>query len=166
LRGIFIWDGGAISPFNAWLIMRGMATLPIRMQAHQENAFKLAAFLENHPRVIRVLYPGLPSHPQHEMAKHQMQNFSGMISFVTDQPHQDAARMMKALQVIHYAVSLGHHRSLIYLMETGDLIDSSYRLEGQELAKFKAVAGDGLFRFSVGLEDADDLIADLEHVLG
>ncbi len=166
LRGEgLIHYGGAISPFNAWLIMRGMATLPLRMRAHQENALKIAAFLESHPRVVRVLYPGLPSHPQHDLAKHQMQNFSGMIGFVTDQPHQDAARMMKELQVIHYAVSLGHHRSLIYLMETADLINSSYRLEGQELEKLKAVAGEGLFRFSVGLEDADDLIADLERIL-
>ncbi len=167
LRGEgLIHYGGAISPFNAWLIMRGMATLPLRMQAHQENALKVAAFLENHPRVIRVLYPGLPTHPQHELAKHQMQNFSGMISFLTDQPHQDAARMMKELEVIHYAVSLGHHRSLIYLMETADLINSSYRLHGRELEKYKAAAGAGLFRFSVGLEDAEDLIADLERILG
>ncbi len=166
LRGEgLIHYGGTISPFNAWLIMRGMATLPLRMRAHQENALKVAAYLENHPRVVRVLYPGLPSHPQHDLAKKQMQNFSGMISFVTDQPQRDSARMMKELEVIHYAVSLGHHRSLICLMETADLINSSYRLEGQELEKFKAMAGEGLFRFSVGLEDADDLIADLERIL-
>ena len=167
LRGEgLIHYGGVISPFNAWLIMRGMATLPHRMRAHQENALKVAAYLENHSRVIRVLYPGLPSHSQHELARDQMENFSGMISFVTDKPHQDARCMMNELEVIHYAVSLGHHRSLIYLMETADLINSSYRLEGQELMKFKALAGDGLFRFSVGLEDADDLIADLERILG
>ena len=158
--------GGAISPFNAWLIMRGMATLPLRMRGHQENALKVAQYLENRPRVIRVRYPGLPSHPQHELARRQMNNFSGMVSFVTDQPHQDAARMMKELAVIHYAVSLGHHRSLIYLMETDDLIASSYRLQGQALEEYKAVAGAGLFRLSVGLEDADDLIGDLGRVLG
>jgi cystathionine beta-lyase/cystathionine gamma-synthase len=83
--------GGIISPFNAWLIMRGMATLPLRMRVHQENAIKVAQFLENHPRVLRVLYPGLPSHPQHELARMQMRNFSGMVVFVTDQPHKDAA---------------------------------------------------------------------------
>jgi methionine-gamma-lyase len=94
-----------------------------------------------------------------------MKNFSGMISFVTDQPHKDAARMMKELEVIHYAVSLGHHRSLIYLMETEDLIGSSYRLEGKELDKYKSVAGEGLFRLSVGLEDANDLIEDLKQIL-
>ena len=158
--------GGIISPFNAWLIMRGMATLPLRMRVHQENAIKVAEFLESHPRVLRVLYPGLPSHPQHELAKMQMRNFSGMVVFVTDQPHKDAARMMKELEVIHYAVSLGHHRSLIYLMETEDLIASSYRLEGKELEKYVAIAGEGLFRLSVGIEDADDLINDLKRILG
>lgn len=157
--------GSVISPFNAWLIMRGMATLPLRMRAHQENALKVAGYLENHPRVSRVLYPGLPTHPQHELVKQQMRNFSGMVSFVTDQPHKDAARMMKELEVIHYAVSLGHHRSLIYLMDTEDLIGSSYRLEGKELDKYKSVAGEGLFRLSVGLEDANDLIEDLGQIL-
>ena len=73
--------------------------------------------------------------------------------------------MMKQLEVIHYAVSLGHHRSLIYLMQSDDLIESSYRLDGNELEKYRAAAGDGLFRLSVGLEDNVDLIADLERVL-
>ncbi len=157
--------GSVISPFNAWLIMRGLATLPIRMRTHQESALKVAEYLENHPRVNRVIYPGLPSHPQYELVKQQMRNFSGMISFVTDQPHKDAARMMKNLEIIHYAVSLGHHRSLIYLMETEDLIGSSYRLVGKELDKYKSVAGKGLFRLSVGLEDANDLIEDLGQIL-
>ena len=136
------------------------------MRAHQENALKMAQYLESHPRVVRVLYPGLASHPQYDLAKRQMKNFSGMVSFVTDQPREHAARMMKELEVIHYAVSLGHHRSLIYLMETEDLIRSSYRLEGRELEKYKAAAGkEGLFRFSVGLEDVDDLIEDLDRIL-
>lgn len=158
--------GGIISPFNAWLIIRGMATLPLRMQAHQENALKVAQFLETHPHVIRVLYPGLTSHPHHDLARKQMQNYSGMISFVTDQPRKHAGRMMKELEVIHYAVSLGHHRSLIYLMETEDLIGSSYRLKGKELEKYKSDAGkEGLFRLSTGLENAEDLIEDLRKIL-
>jgi methionine-gamma-lyase len=135
------------------------------MRTHQENALSVAEYLENHSRVSRVLYPGLSTHPQHELAKSQMKIFSGMVSFTTDTPYQDAARMMKDLEVIHYAVSLGHHRSLIYLMETNDLIDSSYRLEGKEREKYEAVAGEGLFRFSVGLEDANDLIEDLGQIL-
>lgn len=157
--------GGVISPFNAWLIMRGMATLPMRMLAHEKNALQVAAFLEDHPRVESVIYPGIESHPQHALAKRQMDCFSGMVSFRVPDPKQVAKRMMSALEVIHYAVSLGHHRSLIYLMATDDLIDSSYRLEGEELREYRAVAGDGLFRLSVGIEDAADLCEDLARVL-
>ncbi len=157
--------GGVISPFNAWLIMRGIATLPMRMRAHEENALRVADFLEQHPRVATVLYPGLASHPQHELAVRQMQNFSGMVAFRTADADAVAARMMSSLEVIHYAVSLGHHRSLIYLMKSDDLLDTSYRLEGEDLEDYRATAGNGLFRLSVGLEDADDLIADLASVL-
>lgn len=157
--------GGVISPFNAWLIMRGMATLPMRMRAHEENALAVVEFLQNHPRVEVVIYPGLDSHPQHELAKRQMDNFSGMVSFRVADAKRVAERMMSDLEVIHYAVSLGHHRSLIYLMQTEDLIGSSYCLEGEELASYRATAGDGLFRLSVGLEDAEDLCEDLGRVL-
>ena len=165
LRGeALVHYGGVISPFNAWLILRGMATLPIRMRSHEENALQVAAFLQEHPAVEKVLYPGLASHPQHDLASRQMDNFSGMISFRTAKPKQVAQRMMNQLEVIHYAVSLGHHRSLVYLMQTDDLIDSSYRLEGEELEKYRDSAGAGIFRLSVGLEDASDLISDLEKV--
>ena len=167
LRGeALVHYGGVISPFNAWLIMRGMATLPLRMHCHQHNALELADFLEQHERVEQVFYPGLESHPQHELASRQMDNYSGMLSFRCREPKRLAERMMRNLEVIHYAVSLGHHRSLIYLMQTDDLVGSSYRLEGSELDKYRAAAGDGLFRFSVGLEDSADLIHDLQGVLG
>ena len=166
LRGeALVHYGGVISPFNAWLIMRGMATLPLRMRCHQENAFALASFLQDHPRVEKVIYPGLESHPQHALAKSQMDNFSGMVCFRTAAPKTVAGHMMRKLEVIHYAVSLGHHRSLVYLMQTDDLIGSSYRLDGNELDKYREVAGDGLFRLSAGLEDSADLIRDLETVL-
>jgi len=166
LRGeALVHYGGVISPFNAWLIMRGMATLPLRMRCHQENALAVARFLEDHDQVEKVLYPGLESHPQHALASSQMDNFSGMISFRCANPKQIVERMMQQLEVIHYAVSLGHHRSLIYLMQTDDLIGSSYRLEGAELDKYRDVAGDGVFRLSIGLEDSKDLIADLGQVL-
>ena len=157
--------GSVISPFNAWLIMRGMATLPLRMRAHQEGALRLAEFLQAHPRVERVFYPGLDSHPQHALAQSQMHNFSGMLAFRTAQPRELARRMMRELEVIHYAVSLGHQRSLIYLMATDDLIASSYRLSGEELQIYEELAGEGVFRLSVGLEDAVDLCADLDSVL-
>ena len=166
LRGeALVHYGGVISPFNAWLILRGIATLPIRMRSHEQNALEVAAFLEQHPGVERVIYPGLESHPQHQLARRQMDNFSGMISFRTANPKQVAERMMQKLEVIHYAVSLGHHRSLVYLMQTDDLIDSSYRLDGEELERYRDSAGEGIFRLSIGLEDAGDLIADLERIL-
>ncbi len=166
LRGeALVHYGGVISPFNAWLIMRGMATLPLRMRCHEDNALAVASFLEVHDKVEKVLYPGLESHPQHDLAKSQMDNFSGMISFRTANAKGVAERMMQKLEVIHYAVSLGHHRSLVYLMQTADLVGSSYRLEGEELDKYQAAAGEGIFRLSVGLEDVADLIRDLEMVL-
>ena len=166
LRGDGVLHYGAtISPFNAWLIMRGAATLPLRMKAHQENALQVTDYLHAHPRVETVLYPGHPSHPSHELARTQMNNFSGMLSFRVKNPRKTAEAFMQGLQVVHYAVSLGHHRSLIYLLETKDLIESSYRLEGSDLEAYRALAGDGLFRFSVGLEDASDIINDLDKVL-
>lgn len=164
-----IHHGGILSPFNAWLIARGMATLPLRMRAHQDGAFAVARFLEDHPKVTRVFYPGLESHPQHALAKHQMRNFSGMLSFqVGDAATGEAlaARMADELQVIHYAVSLGHHRSLIWWMPTESILETSFRLAGDQLKSYRDFAGDGIFRLSVGLEDAEDLIADLDRVLG
>ena len=166
LRGeALVHYGGVISPFNAWLILRGIATLPLRMRCHQENALVVAKFLTSLNSVELVRYPGLESHPQHALAKAQMDNYSGMICFRTNDPKRVAERMMKQLEVIHYAVSLGHHRSLIYLMQTDDLIGSSYRLEGNELERYRETAGDGVFRLSIGLEDTQDLIDDLAQVL-
>lgn len=158
--------GGVLSPFNAWLIMRGAATLPIRMRAHEEHATAVAQFLEAHPKVRKVIYPGLPSHPQHELATRQMQNFSGMMAVQIDDGAEVAKRMMKDLAVFHYAVSLGHHRSLIYWLDSKELIASSFRLSGAQLQSYHQYAGDGIFRISVGLEDPDDLCKDLERVLG
>ena len=158
--------GGVLSPFNAWLILRGAATLPLRMRAHEESALAVAAFLEGHRSVKRVLYPGLPSHPQHELARRQMRNFAGMMAFQT---HEDgraiAERMVGKLEVIHHAVSLGHHRSLVYWIPTADLMRSSFRLEGEALRRYEAFAGSGVFRLSVGIEDAADLCSDLARVL-
>ena len=158
--------GGVISPFNAWLIMRGIATLPLRMQAHSSNALQVAEFLEGHPAVKRVNYPGLPSHPQHELALRQMAQFSGMLSFQVEDGPALARAMIERLRVIHYAVSLGHHRSLVYWIGTDAIMESSYRLDGTQLDAFREFAGDGVMRLSVGLEDADDLCRDLEAVLG
>jgi len=164
-----IHHGGILSPFNAWLIARGLSTLPLRLRAHQEGALAVARFLENHPNVTRVFYPGLESHPQRALAKRQMRNYSGMLSFqVGDEATGKAiaARMADDLQVIHYAVSLGHHRSLIWWMPTAGILESSFRLSGPALTSYRDFAGDGIFRLSVGLEDAEDLTADLDRVLG
>lgn len=158
--------GGVLSPFNAWLIMRGAATLPLRMKAHEENALAVARFLEGHPRVTRVIHPGLPSHPQHDLARRQMDNFSGMLTFRTEGGTELAERMARDLQIIHYAVSLGHHRSLVFRLDTAALMESSFRLRGAQLESYRRYAGGGIFRMSVGLEDPEDLCADLEGVLG
>lgn len=158
--------GGVLSPFNAWLILRGLATFPLRMRVHQENALKIAAYLEKHPKVKRVFYPGLPSHPQYELAKRQMKNFSGIITFQIDNGRSQACKFVERLQIIHYAVSLGHHRSLIFYLDSNELLKTSFKFSTpQQLESWNDFAGDGLFRLSVGLEDAGDLISDLERAL-
>ena len=129
----------------------------------------MASWLEDHPKVTKVLYPGLESHPQHDLATRQMDNFSGMIAFQVGgvaQGEAIAERMMTGFEIIHYAVSLGHHRSLCFWMETAGLMQTSFRLEGKQLESYRAFAGDGIFRLSVGLEDPADLIRDLDRVLG
>ncbi|HEY6009191.1 MAG TPA: PLP-dependent transferase, partial [Geobacteraceae bacterium] len=164
-KKVAIRTGGILSPFNAWLIMRGMATLPLRMRAHAEGAEKVARFLEAHPKVTRVIYPGLPSHPQHELARRQMRNFSGMLTFqVMDGPA--AARVLaERLRIIHYAVSLGHHRSLVFYLPTADMLATSFHLTPAQLTSYREFAGDGIFRLSVGIEDPDDLCRDLDQAL-
>ncbi len=154
--------GGILSPFNAWLILRGAATLPIRMKAHQEAAMKLATHLESHPAIKRVFYPGLASHSQHALAKSQMKNFSGMLTFQTHENGMELAkRMVKQLELIHYAVSLGHHRSLICWIGTDDIEKSTYRHGPEAASRFRQYTGEGIFRLSVGIEDGDDLWGDL-----
>lgn len=163
-----IHHGGILSPFNAWLIARGMATLPLRMRAHQSGAMAVAQWLEAQPAVTRVIYPGLASHPQHGLAAAQMKNTSGMVSFQVGDVaagERIAQAMIDRLQLVHYAVSLGHHRSLIFWMETEALMSSSFALSGKGAESYRAYAGDGIFRLSVGLEDPEDLIADLGRVL-
>ncbi len=161
-----IYLGGIISPFNAWLINRGLATLSMRMQVHQTNAMRVAKFLEGHRNVKKVLYPGLPSHPQFDLARLQMDNYSGMVSVQIDNAPNLINRMMSDLKIFHYAVSLGHHRSLIYWLGTDDLMESTYALQGRALNAYREFAGDGVFRISVGLEDPEDLCDDLAQILG
>ncbi|WP_370674054.1 PLP-dependent aspartate aminotransferase family protein [Pleomorphomonas sp. PLEO] len=158
--------GAALNPFAAWLILRGLETLPIRMKAHEENARAITAFLENHPRVKRVYWPGSKSHPQYELAVRQMKNFSGMVSFVTDDGPALARQFADRLKTVAYAVSLGKTRSLLFHIPAEDLIASSFHLEGQDATAYRDWTGEGTFRMSVGLENADDIIADLDAALG
>jgi methionine-gamma-lyase len=157
--------GGTISPFNAWLIIRGLATLPLRMRVHQENALKIAEYLEHSNKVKRVIYPGLPSHPQYELAKRQMKNFSGILTFQV-KDNRNVQKIAERLQIIHYAVSLGHHRSLVFYLNSKDLLQTSFKFASPEqYDSWNAFAGEGIFRLSTGLENAEDLIADLEQAL-
>lgn len=163
-----IHHGGVLSPFNAWLIARGLTTLPLRMRAHASGAQALAEWLEGQSSVKKVLYPGLPSHPQYALAQAQHGAGSGMISFQVGDVatgHRIAQAMIEKLEIVHYAVSLGHHRSLVFWMETDPLMDSSFALDAAQRESYRAFAGDGIFRLSVGLEDPEDLIADLSRVL-
>lgn len=165
LRSLAIHVGGILSPFNAWLILRGVATLPIRMTAHEESALAIARYLEEHPAVTRVIYPGLPSHPQYDLALRQLKNFSGMITFQVHDGPAAAQLFADRLEIIHYAVSLGHHRSLVCYLPTDSLLRSSFHLTPEQELSYRAYAGDGIFRLSVGLEDPADLIADIDNAL-
>ncbi len=162
---ISIHMGSIISPFNAWLINRGIVTLPMRMQVHSDNAMKVAKFLEEHPKVTKVFYPGLPSHPQHELAQKQMQLYSGMLTFQMDDPKTAARRMKEKMKIFHYAVSLGHHKSLIFYISTDEMQETTFKLQGAQLDDYLNYAGEGVFRVSIGLEDPEDLMKDLDSAL-
>jgi cystathionine beta-lyase/cystathionine gamma-synthase len=165
-RHALIHFGGALSPFNAWLIRRGLHTLSFRMRAHQDSALKVASYLESHPGVKLVIYPGLPSHPQHELARRQMANFSGMLTFqVKGDGLVAARRIAKRAQLFNYAVSLGKQRSLIYYIPTADILRSSFTLDAPAEESYRLYAGEGVFRTSIGLDDPDDLCNDLEQAL-
>lgn len=157
--------GATISPFNAWLILRGIETLPIRMAAYSQSAFIVAQFLEQHPIVTGVRYPHLASHPQYELAKRQMALGSGMIAFTV----RDQMRLGRALEdhlrIFKYAASLGHSHSLILHCDTGALQRTTFKLDRTALERYRDFAGDGFFRLSIGLEDAGDLCRDLERAL-
>jgi len=164
-KDIAIRTGGILSPFNAWLVMRGIATLPLRMKAHSEGAQEVAEFLESHPKVTRVIYPGLPSHPDHALARRQMSLFSGMLTFQVKDGVFAAKVFARRLSVIHYAVSLGHHRSLMFYLPTDELLATSFHLNRKQAASYRTYAGNGIFRVSIGIEDAADLIDDLDQCL-
>lgn len=152
--------GAVISPFDAWLLMQGMKTLGVRMERHCENAMIVAKFLESHPQVEKVYYPGLESHPTHEIAKKQMQGgFGGMMSADIKGGIEAGKIMMDNVKVFSLATSLGNIDSLIQHSPTMSHFDMSK--EERE----KVGINDGQVRLSIGVEDVDDLIADLDQAL-
>lgn len=160
-----VYLGASISAMNAWLILRGIDTLFPRLRQINATAQTLAAFLETHPAVSRVIYPGLPSHPQYALAQAQMDHPGGMIAFQTADVQGMARQLAARLQVAHYAFSLGHQRSIVVLLDTAEMMASTYGLQDAPLEDYRRYAGDGIFRLSVGLEAAEDLIADLDQAL-
>jgi cystathionine beta-lyase/cystathionine gamma-synthase len=157
--------GGAMSPFNAWLVMRGLETLPLRMERHCQNALKVARFLESHRRVKRVFYPGLESHPHHELADQQMSDFGGMITFQLKGGLGAAITLADKIKLYKYATSLGHAYSLLFYYPTDVYVDAVPYLSDAQKAGIREWMGDGIVRASIGLENVQDLIADLDRAL-
>ncbi len=151
--------GGILSPFDAWLLLRGLKTLGVRMERHCANAQKVAEYLEKHPLIDKVYYPGLPSHPQYELAKKQMDGFGGMMSFELKGGLKAGKVLMNSVKMITLAVSLGCVDSLI--QHPASMTHSPVPRE----ERLKAGITDGQVRLSVGIEDVEDIIADLDQAL-
>ena len=147
--------GAVPGPFDSWLVLRGIKTLAVRMQKHCENATQVALFLSRHGAVERVLYPGLPSHPGHDIAARQMRHFGGMVSFLAESP-EEAARIAGATKLFQLAESLGGVESLI---------EVPHRMTHAATADAPFAAPPNLIRLSVGIESAEDLCDDLERAL-
>ena len=158
--GVKDMTGSVMAPFNAMLVMRGLKTLQLRMARHCESGLKVATWLEAQPGVTAVYYPGLPSHPQHELAKRQMPGFGGMIAFELEGGYDAGITMMNRLQLIRRAVSLGDAETLI--QHPASMTHSTYTPEERHAHGIS----DGLVRLSVGLEDLGDLLDDLAQALG
>ncbi|MFQ6084034.1 MAG: cystathionine gamma-synthase [Candidatus Aminicenantia bacterium] len=149
--------GAVPGPFDCWLVLRGIKTLALRMERHNQNALAIARYLENHPKVKKIYYPGLPSHPQHRLAKKQMRGFGGMISFELKGNIEDAEKLVSSTQIISLAESLGGVESLIE--HPASMTHSS--IPKEERLKFGL--SDELVRISVGIEHWEDLIEDLDN---
>jgi len=159
IRQTMIYMGCNMDPHQAFLVHRGVKTLAIRVERGQENAMKVAKYLENHPKVDWIKYPGLESHPQHELAKKQMTGFSTMISFGVKGGLQAGKTVMDNVQMALLAVSLGGVESLI--QHPASMTHAGMSKE----AKLAANITDDLVRFSVGIENVEDIIADLDQAL-
>eukprot|EP01090_Pellita_catalonica_P009119 TRINITY_DN20183_c0_g1_i1.p1 TRINITY_DN20183_c0_g1~~TRINITY_DN20183_c0_g1_i1.p1 ORF type:complete len:422 (+),score=71.76 TRINITY_DN20183_c0_g1_i1:54-1268(+) len=158
----FLQNGiGAVpSPFDSWLAMRGMKTLHIRMQRHGENALKIAKFLEGHEKVKKVIYPGLPSHPQYALAQKQMKTGGGMVTFILKGEMPESRQFLESIKLWKLAESLGSVESLV----DHPAIMTHASIPKEEREKLGIL--DSLCRLSVGIEDVDDLIKDLDQALG
>ncbi len=159
LQMFYRHTGPSMSPFNAWVMLKGLETLELRVERHCANALKVARFLEGRAGVTRVLYPGLPSHPQAELAGRQMKGGSALVAFEIEGGKERAFRTVNSLATIDISNNLGDAKSLI----THPATTTHQRLSPEGRARLGI--GDGLLRLSVGLEDADDLIEDLDQAL-
>lgn len=151
--------GPAMSPFNAWVFLKGLETLGLRMQRHCDNAMELARWLEGQPKVAKVYYPGLKSHPQHALARRQQSAFGGIVSFEVKGGRDAAWKVIDSVRLFSITANLGDTKSTI----THPATTTHGRITEEE--RRKAGIGDGLVRLSVGLEDVEDLIADLDQAL-
>lgn len=149
--------GPSQSPFDSWLVLRGIKTLAVRMEAHQKNAMKIAEFLEKHPQVEKVYYPGLKSHPQHKIACEQMHGFGGMITFFLKGGVQKCRKFLKTVELFRLAESLGGVESLIE--HPAIMTHASVPKHVRE----QIGLADNLIRLSVGIENIDDLLKDLKN---
>jgi cystathionine beta-lyase/cystathionine gamma-synthase len=151
--------GGTLDPAAAWLLLRGLKTLALRMEKHNQNGFQIAKFLEKHPKVAKVYYPGLPSHPQHSLAKKQMRGYGGVVSFEIKGDFGKTVRFVESLKLCLLAASLGGTETLV----TQPATSSHYFITPEQRQKLGVT--DQLIRLALGIEDAEDIIADLKQAL-
>ncbi len=151
--------GPSISPFNAWVMLKGLETLPLRIEKAASNARKIADFLSEQPKVKKAIYPGREDHPQHELAKRQMKGFGTMVAFEIDGSKEDAFNFMNKLEIISISNNLGDTKSLI----THPTTTTHQRLEEEERLELSITPS--LIRLSVGIEDCDDLLNDIAEAL-
>jgi len=159
LFGVIRTTGPTMSPFNAWVALKGLETLSLRMTAHSNQALQLAQYLEQHPRVRRVFYAGLASHPQHALARSQQSGFGGVVSFIVEGGREAAWKVIDSTEVVSITANLGDVKSTITHPAT--------TTHGRVSAELKALCGieEGLLRVAVGLENIEDIIADVTRGL-
>jgi cystathionine gamma-synthase len=158
IRFVVKTTGAGLSPFDSWLVLRGIKTLAVRLDRAQENAMKLAEELKKNPKVTKVIYPGLPEHPGHETMKKQARGFGAMLTFEVDSV-ETVKKVLSSVKVIAYAESLGGTESLITYPMT------QTHAEVPEELRLKNGITDRILRLSVGIENAADLIADINQAL-